>query len=193
MRADSPHPSEEWNPGEATEPRQAQGVNADADGKLRRAVHQTIRDVTDDMEKFRFNTMLAKLMTLVNSLYEARSSVSDAAWEEAIQSLLLMLAPSAPHMTEELWTNVLGQPYSIHRRSWPTWDEALAAEDEIKIGVSVNGRPRGELVIPSGLQADEEQIKALALALPRVTPFVEGKTVRRVIYVPGKMLNVVVN
>jgi len=144
------------------------------------------------MEKFRFNTMLAKLMTLVNTLYEVRSSASDAAWDEAMQSLLLMLAPSAPHMAEELWTTALGKPYSIHRQAWPTWDDALAAEDEIKIGVSVNGRPRGELVVSANQQADEERIKALALALPRVAPLVEGKTVRRAIFVPGKMLNLVV-
>ena len=103
-----------------------------------------------------------------------------------------MLAPSAPHMAEELWTNVLGQPYSIHRQAWPTWDEALAAEDELKIGVTVNGKPRGELLVASALKDDQEQITALARELPRVQPLLAGKTVRRVIYVPGKMLNLVV-
>jgi len=176
-----------------TEPREVQSVDASAESKLRRAVHQTIRDVTDDMEKFRFNTMLAKLMTLVNGMYEARGSVSDEVWNEAIRSLLLMIAPSAPHLAEELWTTELGRPYSIHRQPWPTWDDAVTAEDEIRLGVSVNGKPRGELVVSSDQQANEERIKTLALALPRVAPLIEGKTVRRVIFVPGKMLNLVVS
>jgi leucyl-tRNA synthetase len=177
----------------ATEPRPIQRVNADADAKLRRALHQTIRDVTEDLEKFRFNTMLAKLMTLVNGMFEARPSVSDEVWDEAVHSLLLMLAPSAPHLAEELWSDVLGQPYSVHRQPWPTWDEALAAEDEVKIAVTVNGKPRGELLVPAGMQDDEAEVTTLALALPRVDAVVKGLTVRRVIYRPGKVLNLVVN
>jgi leucyl-tRNA synthetase len=176
----------------ATEPRTSGTPDAGADTRLRRAVHQTIRDVTEDMEKFRFNTMLAKLMTLVNTLYEARSSASEAAWSEAMQALVLMVAPSAPHLAEELWTTALGRPYSVHQQDWPTWNPALAAEDELKIGVSVNGKPRGELLIPASQKDDQEQIVALARALPRVEPLVADKTVRRVIYVPGKMLNLVV-
>jgi leucyl-tRNA synthetase len=177
----------------ATEPRPIRRVEADADVKLRRALHQTIRDVTEDLEKFRFNTMLAKLMTLVNGMFEARPSVSDEVWDEAIHSLLLLIAPSAPHLAEELWTDVLGQPYSVHRQPWPTWDEALAAEDEVKIAVTVNGKPRGELLIPAGMQHDEAGVTTLALALPRVDAVVKGLTVRRVIYRPGKVLNLVVN
>ena len=147
------------------------------------------------MEKFRFNTMLAKLMTLVNTHVRGRAqSVSDAAWDEAIRALLLMLAPSAPHLTEELWTSALGQPYSIHRQSWPTWDPALAAEDELKVGVSVNGKPRGELLVSAALQgrrgADHRRWRWRCRASSRWS---RGKTVRRVIYVPGKMLNLVVS
>jgi leucyl-tRNA synthetase len=175
------------------EPRQVQRVGADADAKLRRAVHQTIRDVTEDQEKFRFNTMLAKLMTLVNCLYEVRPFVSDEAWGDATRSLLLLLAPSAPHIAEELWTNVLGLPYSIHRQPWPTWDEALAAEDEVTIAVTVNGKPRGELVVAADQQDDEQRVTTLALTLPRVDAVVKGLTVRRVIYRPGKVLNLVVS
>jgi len=174
----------------AAEPHQSGGT--DSDVRLRRAVHQTIRDVTEDQEKFRYNTMLAKLMTLVNTMFEVRNQTSDAAWDEAVRSLLLLLAPSAPHITEELWTEVLGQPYSIHRQPWPTWDESLAAEDELRIAVTVNGKPRAELMIPAAVQDDEAHVTALALALPRVQAFTEGKTVRRVIYRAGKVLNLVV-
>jgi leucyl-tRNA synthetase len=176
----------------ATEPRAVASPDAAASTRLRRAVHQTIRDVTEDLEKFRFNTMLAKLMTLVNSMYEVRASASAEAWDEAVRSLLLLLAPSAPHLTEELWSSVLGLPYSIHRQPWPEWDEALAAEDELRIAVTVNGKPRAELAVPAAMQDDEAQVTALALALPRVQSFTEGKTVRRVIYRAGKVLNLVV-
>ena len=104
----------------------------DADTKLRRALHQTIRDVTDDQEKFRYNTMLAKLMTLSNTMQDARGTVSAETWAEACRALVLMLAPSAPHVAEELWTNHLGRPYSVHQQPWPTWDEELAAEERRK-------------------------------------------------------------
>jgi leucyl-tRNA synthetase len=148
--------------------------------------------VTEDLDKFRFNTMLAKLMTLVNTLFEARASVSDEAWGEAIRALLLMLAPSAPHITEELWSNVLGLPYSIHRQEWPAWDAALAAEDELKIAVTINGKPRGELLLPADLRDDRAEVERLALELPRVKAAVDGQSLKRVIYVPGKLLNLVV-
>jgi len=175
-----------------TEPRPIKQINADADTKLRRAVHQTIRGVTEDLEKFRFNTMLAKLMTLVNEMFDARPFVSDEAWDEAIRALLLMLAPSAPHIAEELWSNVLGLPYSIHRQSWPTWDEQLAAEEELRIAVTINGKPRGELVISADLRDDREQVERLAQELPRVKLVLDGQNLKRVIYVPGKVVNLVV-
>jgi len=119
--------------------------------------------------------------------------VSDAVWNETVQALLLMLAPSAPHIAEELWSNTLGLPYSVHRQEWPTWSEELAAEDELKIGVTINGKPRGELVIPAANADDEAAVTAMALELPRVKAAVEGQTVRRVIYRPGKVLNLVVS
>jgi len=174
----------------ASEPRQA--GSADGDTRLRRAVHQTIRDVTDDQENFRFNTMLAKLMTLVNTMFELRNQTSADAWDEAVRTLLLLLAPSAPHLTEELWTNTLGLPYSIHRQSWPTFDPALAAEDELKIAVTVNGKPRGELLVSAARQDDEAYVTEQALALPRVQSVIGDGTVRRVIYRAGKVLNLVV-
>jgi leucyl-tRNA synthetase len=126
-------------------------------------------------------------------MFDMRPVVSDEAWNETIRALLLLLAPSAPHITEELWTNTLGLPYSIHQQPWPAWDEQLAAEDELKIGVTINGKPRGELVIPVDMANDEDAVKRLALELPRVKAAVDGQTVRRVIYRPGKLLNLVVN
>jgi leucyl-tRNA synthetase len=104
-----------------------------------------------------------------------------------------MLAPSAPHIAEELWTAHLGQPYSVHQQPWPTWDEALAAEDELTLAVTVNGKPRGELTVPVAMKDDQEGVKARALELPRIKQLVAGLTIRRLIYVPGKIVNIVAN
>jgi leucyl-tRNA synthetase len=176
-----------------TEPRTVRVDSREADAKLRRALHQTIRAVTEDQEKFRYNTMLAKLMTLTNGMQEARGSVSTEIWDEACSALVLMLAPSAPHIAEELWTNHLGRPYSVHQQPWPTWDEALAAEDELTLPVTLNGKPRAELTVPASSKDDQEAVKALALELPRIKQLLDGQTVRRVIYVPGKIVNIVAN
>ncbi|HYU17966.1 MAG TPA: class I tRNA ligase family protein, partial [Chloroflexota bacterium] len=162
------------------------------DARLRRALHQTIRDVTDDMDKFRFNTMLAKLMSLSNLMQDLQASASGEAWSEAVRALLLMLAPSAPHIAEELWTVELGLPYSIHAQAWPKWDPGLAAEDELTVAVTVNGKPRGTLKVPVSMREDESHVKALALELPRVKALMNGQSVRRVVYVPGRVLNLVV-
>ena len=104
-----------------------------------------------------------------------------------------MLAPSAPHLAEELWTNGLGGPYSVHQQPWPTWDQALAAEDELTVPVTLNGKPRGELIVPVSMKDDQEAVKTLALELPRIKQLVDGQTIRRVIYVPGKIVNIVAN
>ncbi len=137
--------------------------------------------------------MIAKLMTLRNAMLELRGSVSADAWSEAVRGLLLLLAPSAPHIAEELWTKHLGLSYSIHQQPWPAWDERLAAEDELTIPVSVNGKPRATLTIPADKRDDRAWVEARALELPRIKALVDGQAVRRVIYVPGRMLNLVVS
>ncbi len=165
----------------------------EADARLRREVHKTIRGVTDDLGKFRFNTMLAKLMSLTNVMQEVRGSVSHEAWSEAVCNLLRLLAPSAPHIAEELWTNVLNQPYSVHQQSWPIWDETLLAEDELTVAVTVNGKPRGTVTVPLSRRDDEQWVQEQALDLPRVRSLVDGQSIRRVVYVPGRLLNLVVS
>jgi leucyl-tRNA synthetase len=177
----------------ATEPRRVGKPDAAADRELLRGLHQTIRGVGDDYEKFRFNTMLSKLMTFSNRLTELRNRVSQRVWDEAIDSTLLMLAPAAPHLAEELWTEHRGRPYSIHQQTWPSWDQQLAAEEELTLAVTVNGKPRGELTIPVGLRDDRAEVEALALALPRVKALLNGGVVRKVIYVPGRLVNLVVS
>ncbi|MCH7835787.1 MAG: class I tRNA ligase family protein, partial [Chloroflexi bacterium] len=158
---------------------------------LRRHTHQTIRRVTQDMERFRFNTLLSALMELTNGLLRNRDAgpADREAWNEGVESLLLMLAPVAPHISEELWARS-GRPYSVHTQPWPACDEELASEDEITLVVQVNGKLRDRIQAPAGIQ--EDRAKELALASPRVQRFIDQKKVTKVIYVPGKLVNVVV-
>ncbi|MFQ5878857.1 MAG: leucine--tRNA ligase [Dehalococcoidia bacterium] len=158
---------------------------------LRRATHKAIRKVTDDLERFRFNTALAALMEFTNYLYKARDAdtVDARAWREGLEALLLLMAPLTPHIAEELWSR-LGRPYSIHLQRWPAYDPELAREEEITLVVQVNGRVRDRLAVPA--EIGEEQAKGLALASDKVRPHIDGRTVERVVYVPGRLVNVVV-
>jgi leucyl-tRNA synthetase len=159
---------------------------------LRRTLHQYIRRVTEDIEHFRFNTMLSKMMELTNALRDAReaNNIEPAAWQEAIETLLLLLAPSAPHLAEELWERT-GRPYSVHAQRWPQYDPALAAEEEVTIVVQVNGRVRDRITVP--IASSEEEVRERALSSPRVREHLGGARVSRVIYVPGKLINVVLD
>ncbi len=158
---------------------------------LQRATHQTIGSVTDDMEAFSFNTAIARLMEFTNALQKAgRTPVyGTEAWDEAIETLLLLLAPSCPHVAEELWERI-GRPYSIHQQPWPEFDPDLAAEETITLVVQVNGKLRARLEVPADVS--EERAKEAALADENVQRHIEGKDVKRLIYVPGRLVNVVV-
>jgi leucyl-tRNA synthetase len=161
------------------------------EAELRRITHQTIRKVTEDFGRFAFNTQVAALMEFVNALMKARetSLVGTPAWREAIETLVLLLAPSAPHIAEEMWER-LGKPYSIHLQKWPSWDEALAAEDTIELVVQVNGKLRDRLEVAVG--TPEETVRELALASEKIRAALDGKPIRKVIVVPEKLVNVVV-
>jgi leucyl-tRNA synthetase len=162
-----------------------------SDDELMRMTHQTIKKVTEDIERLHFNTMVAALMEFTNYLGKVREtgSVSKDAWDSAINTLLLLLAPTAPHLAEELWEKK-GKKYSIHHRDWPRWDEKLVASDEFTLVVQVNGKLRGRLTAP--VTVTEDEAKKMAVELDKVKPFVEGKQVVKVIYVPGKLVNIVV-
>jgi leucyl-tRNA synthetase len=160
--------------------------------ELRRWTHKTIAKVTSDIGQFRFNTMIAALMEYTNYLTRLRESgeaIDQPAWNEAAASMALLLAPSAPHLAEELWAR-LGRPYSVHTQSWPTFDPALAAEDEVEVAVQVNGKVRDRLLLP--LDAAEDIARAAAMASASVQAHVAGKEIGRVIYVPNRLLNIVV-
>jgi leucyl-tRNA synthetase len=166
-------------------------VDEEANRTLRRKTHQVIRKVTNDMESFSFNTAVAAIMELRNEILDAKKSknVDTAVWNEAVDNLLLILGPIAPHITEELWAR-RGQPYSIHQQPWPEWDEAAAKEDTITLVVQVNGRVRDKIEVEAG--SSDETLKEMALASDKVRPWLNGKEARKVIVVKGKLVNIVV-
>ncbi len=158
---------------------------------LRRLTHKTIRRATDDIEAFKFNTMLAALMEYNNSLMRLRETAvyGSAAWAEAVRTLVLLMAPIVPHIAEELWER-LGGTYSVHEQSWPVYDEALAADEVITLIIQVNSRVRGRVEVPADV--DNESAIAAALADANVRIYLEGKEILRRVYVPGKLVNIVV-
>jgi leucyl-tRNA synthetase len=166
-------------------------VSQKSERELARITHQTIRKVTGDMEKLRFNTMIAVLMEFSNYLAGVKEdgSVSPSVWEESIGVLLLLLAPSVPHLAEELWQRT-GHDYSVHNQSWPHWDKELAKDEEITLVVQVNGKLRDRVAVPATITEDEA-VK-LACERQRVKAYVEGKKIVKTIYVPGRLVNFVV-
>jgi leucyl-tRNA synthetase len=156
--------------------------------RVRQVVHRTLKKVTDDLAAFRFNTALAALMELTNELSRVRETVAGtAAWDEALDTLILMLAPLAPHLAEELWAR-RGRPYSVHQQPWPQYDPALVAEEQVTIVVQVDGKVRDRLVVPADIS--EEEVRAQALASARVRQFI-GNGVANVVYVPRRLVNIV--
>ena len=159
---------------------------------LRRKVHQTLRRVTRDFEEFEFNTIISSLMELLNEMYKAREAgaAGSPEWTEAADTYLKMLAPVAPHIAEELWSNQLKRSYSIHQQSWPKVDEAAAKEETIEIPVQVNGKLRDKILITA--DASEQEIQSAALASVNVVKFLEGKEPKKVIVANKRLVNVVV-
>jgi leucyl-tRNA synthetase len=164
----------------------------DEERTLRRAVHKTLKKVTEDIdERFHFNTAIAAVMELMNSLQGARLASPQAAavMKEALELVVVMLAPFVPHLTEELWQQI-GHTTALSATQWPAWDAAAVVDEELLIVVQVNGKLRSKLSVPAGI--DEETAKQLALADDKVKVFTDGMQVRKVIYVPGKLVNIVV-
>ncbi len=163
---------------------------------LRGAVHRTLRDVNVDYEAFHFNTVLAKLMELSNTLFRYRgtSVAGSAEWDEAIRLMLLMLAPAAPHITEELWSRRLaaaGEPWSsIHTQPWPEVDVSATAEATREVPVQINGKLRDRVTVPT--DTTPEALEAIVLASPKVVAALAGRTPDRVIHAGGKLINIVV-
>ena len=165
-------------------------VDEDAHRDLQRLTHKTIRRVTEEVERFKFNTSLAALMEYTNGLNQLwqRGGVASDAWREAVGKLLLLMAPLAPHLAEELWERT-GREYSIHNQPWPGWDPEMAADEIVTLVVQVNGRLRDRMEVSADIQEDEA--KRLALESGRVRPHIEGKEIAKVVYVPGRLVNIV--
>jgi leucyl-tRNA synthetase len=174
-----------------TEPVSSGEPSVDVLRGLRRKVHQTLRRVTHDFETFEFNTIVSGLMELLNEMNKAREQGAggSAEWREAMDIYLRMMAPVTPHVAEELWSR-LGKPYSVHTQPWPSVDETAAAEEEITLVVQVNGKVRDRICVPA--DTSEEQARTAALASEAVVKLLDGKTPRKVIIVPGKLVNIVV-
>ncbi len=165
----------------------------DADVRaLRRKVHQTIKRVTDGLEGFGFNTTVAALMELKNTLQAARRTpvANDPAWNEAIRTMLLLMAPITPHIAEELWSQI-GNTTSIHLGAWPIYDADIAKEEAITLIVQINGKVRDRIAAPADIS--EEDAKARALASTEVARHLNGDAPKKVVYVAGRgMINIVV-
>jgi leucyl-tRNA synthetase len=157
---------------------------------LRQAAHRAIKEVGEDYAEFHFNTALSKLMELTNALGSARDEglAGTDAYAEAVNTLLLLLAPMAPHISEELWSR-RGRPYSIHQQAWPEFDPALVASDMIELPVQVDGKLRDRLVVAPGTAGEE--IERLALASEKVQAYLKGRAPQRVVQIPGRLVNIV--
>ncbi len=163
----------------------------DAQDHLRRLTHQTIRKVSEDLETFGFNTAFAALMTFSNGLSAIKNTpvVRTDAWREAIETLVLLLAPMTPHLSEELWWR-LGGEYSVHERDWPEWDETLARPATIEMPVQVNGKIRARMDVE--MDVDREAIERLAMEQPNVQAHIRGHQPKKIIVVPNRLINIVV-
>lgn len=150
-----------------------------------------IKGVTEDADKFRFNTSIARLMELVNALYkyDATGKKNTRLFIETITDLLKLLAPFAPHLAEELW-EAMGYEYSIFNQQWPTWDKKALVRDEVEIVVQLNGKIKEKIMLPSGL--DKMETEEAAMKNVKVKELLEGKNIVKTIAIPGKLVNVVV-
>jgi leucyl-tRNA synthetase len=168
--------------------------DAPADVKaIRRATHKTIKKVTEDIdERFHFNTVIASCMELVNALYQFNVRKEDPhsvqALREAVNSVVLLLSPFAPHICAELW-EALGHKDTLENHPWPEFDPELIKADEMLIILQVNGKVREKITVPA--DATEDYVKEYALKQEKVQQFLDGKTPKKVIYVPSKLLNIV--
>jgi leucyl-tRNA synthetase len=170
---------------------------ADVRTAVRNAAHRTLRGVTADYEAFHFNTMIAKLMELTNLLmrYRGTSVAGTAEWDEAVRLALLMLAPAAPHITEELWSRRLqaaGAPWaSIHTQSWPAVDPTAVVEETREVPIQVNGKLRDKVTVPTGIS--EIELDQVVLARDKIRAALDGREPVKIIHAGGgRLVNIVV-
>lgn len=165
------------------------GGAEDISRQLQKMTHKTIKKVTLDFEKFKFNTAVAALMKYINFLYSSLDkNVLEEIWSETIDTLMLLLAPIAPFMTEELWERT-GHKESIHIQPWPKWDEKLTYEEKFTLVIQVNGKLRDRVEVPVGIS--DKEMKKIALKSPNAQKFIKDKEILKFITVPNKLINIV--
>lgn len=150
-------------------------------------LHQTIKKVTKDIEEYKFNTAISSMMELVNTMIEYKVYST-----EYLEKLALLLAPFAPHMTEEIWVEVLDKPFSIHKADWPKYDDSKISNDTVTIVVQINGKTRATLNLESGIWNLEKEVTDLAKGDERITKWLEGKEIKKTVFIPGKIINFVI-
>jgi leucyl-tRNA synthetase len=165
----------------------------DEAGKLiRRATHQTIERCTEDIDRFQFNTYVSWLMKYVNAISDAQMKEPSRAYglaaSEAIETLILLLSPGAPHSADELWEMIGKEGFTYHQE-WPKFDPKLAIEDTVTYAIQVNGKLRDNMEMPRG--SAESDVVASAQSRAKVRAHTDGKTVRKVIFVPDRLVNIV--
>ena len=211
-----PRPLEGEGQGEGVAGSSAE-ASAKADRNLRRKTHQTIQKVTSDIERFHFNTAVSTLMELVNEMAdfagregeapaeppsarcreklprppagEGRGEGESAVLSEAMESLALLLGPFAPHMADELWER-LGKKGTTYEQAWPQYDPAIAKAEEVTVVLQINGKVRDRIQVP--VDTDRAELERLALESDRMKAFLDNKPIKKVVVVPGKLVNVVV-
>ncbi len=175
----------------AQEPPPSGAIDDEAVTELERARNRTIQVVSDDYDNFRFNTMLARLMEFTHAIGRAREAgnVGVTAWNQALESLILMMAPCAPHIAEELWQRT-GHGYSVHQQSWPTWDPSMTQSETFTLVVQVNGKVREKF--EASVDIDEAAARELALSSAKVQAYTDGHEIQKVLFVPKRLVNIVV-
>lgn len=166
-------------------------LDHEMESETQQAVHKTIKKVYEDLDKFKFNTAIAALMELSNHLTKVwnAKNVSVEVWNDSIKQFLLMLAPIAPHLSEELW-EMNGYEFSIHNQKFPDWEESLVVDESITLIVQINGKLRDTISVDSGIS--EEMAQEAAMSSEKIQGHINGTTVKKVIYVPNRLINIVV-
>ena len=166
-------------------------LDHEMESETQQAVHKTIKKVYEDLDKFKFNTAIAALMELSNHLTKVwnAKNVSVEVWNDSIKQFLLMLAPIAPHLSEELW-EMNGYEFSIHNQKFPDWEESLVVDESITLIVQINGKLRDTISVDSGIS--EEMAQEAAMSSEKIQGHINGTTIKKVIYVPDRLINIVV-
>jgi len=159
--------------------------------ELQRLIHRTTQRVTTDLLDFQFNTMVAALIEFANGLSDLKTPelLATPEWREALQTMVLLMAPSTPYVAEELWER-LGQPYSVHTQSWPAYDESLAQDDFVEVVIQINGKVRDRVVLPANV--DEDAARETIRASEKTAAALDGVQIVKEVYVPGRLMNFVV-